>query len=218
MTQKAPSLPDTPKEVCIIDDDDAVRDSLKALLGSVGYAVRTYPHARAFLEQYQPEKIACALIDVRMPGMDGMELLSRLTKCPPVPPIVIITGHGEVQMAVRALKIGAFDFIEKPFEPDALIERVHAAVRWGEKSLAEEQRHSQARKRIEALTPRETDVLHYLLAGLSNKQIAKQLSLSPRTIEVHRAHLMEKTGAESLSHLVRLSVLAGLDPEADGRS
>ena len=218
MTEETNAQKKQIKSVCIIDDDDAVRDSLQALLGSVGYEVSTYSHALAFLEHYQPETIACALIDVRMPGMDGMELLTRLIKYPPVPPIVIITGHGEVQMAVKALKIGAFDFIEIPFEPDALIERVHAAVRWGEKSLAEEQKHNEARKRLNALTPRETDVLHHLLAGLSNKAIAQRLSLSPRTIEVHRAHLMEKTGAESLSHLVRLSVLAGLDPETDGTS
>ncbi len=201
--------------VYIVDDDDAVRDSLKILLGNTGFAVKTFPDALAFLENYDPQNILCALIDVRMPGMDGMELLNRLAKLPPLPPIVIITGHGEVEMAVKALKIGAFDFIEKPFVPEALIERVKAAVRWGEQSLAQKLKESEAHKRLAALTPREMDVLRHLLSGLANKAIAERLGLSPRTVEVHRAHIMEKTQANSLSHLIRLCVLAGLDPETE---
>jgi two-component system response regulator FixJ len=202
-----------PKTVCIIDDDDAVRDSLQALLGNSNFSVTTYADASSFLENYQPEKINCALVDVRMPDIDGIELLERLTQQDPVPPIIIITGHGEVEMAVKALKIGAFDFIEKPFEPDALIERVNAAVRWGESNRAKKQKINEAQERISALTPRETDVLRCLLAGLSNKATAKKLALSPRTIEVHRARVMEKTKVDSLSHLVRLSVQAGLEPD-----
>ncbi len=201
------------KTVCVIDDDDAVRDSLRALLGSTGLNVKTYPDARHFLEDYQPDNIHCALIDVRMPEIDGIELLTRMARRPPLPPVVIITGHGEVSMAVKAMKIGAFDFIEKPFEPDALIERVKAAIRRGEASLAEKQKIAEARTRLETLTPRETDVLKGLLAGLSNKSIARQLELSPRTVEVHRAHIMEKTGADSLSHLIRMSMLAGITPD-----
>lgn len=207
-----------PETVCIIDDDYAVRDSLEALLSSIGYNVATFPDAATFLEDYSPQNIRCALIDVRMPGMDGMELLTRLARRPPLPPIIIVTGHGEVQMAVKAMKIGAFDFIEKPYEPDALIERVNAAVRWGEESLAEKQKISDAQERLATLTPREMDVLRHLLSGLSNKAIARRLDLSPRTVEVHRARVMEKTRAESLSHLVRLSVLAGLDPEGDAQT
>ncbi len=202
-----------PKTVCVIDDDDAVRDSLQALLGGSGADVSTFPDARSFLETYQPENISCALIDVRMPGIDGIELLELLVKRGNLPPILIITGHGEVKMAVQALKIGAFDFIEKPFEPDALIERVNAAIRWGETNSAEKQKISEAKAQLAPLTPREMDVLKYLLAGLSNKAIAAKIDLSPRTIEVHRAHIMEKTKAESLSHLVRLCLLAGLEPD-----
>lgn len=206
-----------PKTVCIIDDDDAVRDSLQALLGSCNFSVTTYADALSFLDDYKPETISCALIDVRMPDIDGIELLERLTQFDPLPPIIIITGHGEVEMAVKALKIGAFDFIEKPFEPDALIERVNAAVRWGESKSAEDQKVKEAQVRLATLTPRETDVLRSLLDGLSNKAIAKQLALSPRTIEVHRARVMEKTKVDSLSHLVRLSVLAGLEPALEGK-
>ena len=202
----------TTKTVCVIDDDDAVRDSLKALLGVSGANVKTFPDARSFLETYQPENISCALIDVRMPGIDGIELLELLAKRGNLPPVVIITGHGEVEMAVRAMKIGAFDFIEKPFEPDALIERVNAAVRWGEANFVQNQKESEAKAQLATLTPRETDVLRCLLAGMSNKVIAVQMNLSPRTVEVHRAHIMEKTQAESLSHLVRLCLFAGLDP------
>ncbi len=201
--------------IYIVDDDDAVRDSLKILLGNIGFAVRTFPDALTFLENYDSKNILCALIDVRMPGMDGMELLNRLAKLPPLPPIVIITGHGEIEMAVKALKIGAFDFIEKPFVPEALIERVKAAVRWGEQSLVQKLKESEAHERLSTLTPREMDVLRHLLSGLANKAIAERLGLSPRTVEVHRAHIMEKTQANSLSHLVRLCVLAGLDPDME---
>ena len=204
------------KTICVIDDDDAVRDSLQALLGSTGLSVTTYSDGTSFLDDYKPENISCALIDVRMPDIDGIELLERLAKRENLPPIVIITGHGEVEMAVKALKIGAFDFIEKPFEPDALIERVNAAVRWGESKLANKQKVKEAKGRLDILTPRETDVLKCLLTGLSNKAIARELDLSPRTVEVHRARVMDKTGVESLSHLVRLSLLAGLEPEDNG--
>jgi len=204
--------------ICIVDDDDAVRDSIQALLGNTGFKVKAFPDALTFLENYHPENIVCALVDVRMPGMDGMELLSRLAKRPPLPPIVIITGHGEIKMAVKALKLGAFDFIEKPFVPEALIERVKAAVRWGEQSFAQKLKECEAHELLKTLTPRETDVLHHLMSGLSNKAIAGRLSLSPRTVEVHRAHIMEKTRANSLSHLIRLCVLAGLEPESEGPS
>ncbi|MCP4932618.1 MAG: response regulator [bacterium] len=201
------------KTVCVIDDDDAVRDSLQALLEVSGSNVTTFPDARSFLETYKPEDINCALIDVRMPGIDGIELLELLAERSNLPPVVIITGHGEVEMAVRAMKIGAFDFIEKPFEPDALIERVNAAIHWGESIAARTQKVSEARAQLAPLTPREIDVLKCLLAGLSNKAIATKIGLSPRTVEVHRAHIMEKTEIESLSHLVRLCLLAGLEPD-----
>jgi len=201
------------KSVCVIDDDDAVRDSLQALLSVGGESVDTFPDARSFLETYQPETISCALIDVRMPGIDGIELLELLAKRGTLPPVVIITGHGDVQMAVRAMKIGAFDFIEKPFEPDALIERVNAAIRWGKDNFAKAQKVKEAKAHLAPLTPREKDVLKCLLAGLSNKAIASKMELSPRTVEVHRAHIMEKSKAESLSHLVRLCLLAGVEPD-----
>lgn len=205
----------TTRTVCVVDDDDAVRDSLQALLESTGFTVATYPGAQPFLDAYRPETIRCALIDVRMPEVDGMQLLDIISARPNLPPVVIITGHGEVELAVRAMKKGAFDFIEKPFEPDALIERVGAAVRWGESRLAEEDRKREARRKLDELTPREKDVLESLIAGFSNKAIARRLELSPRTVEVHRARIMDKTGAESFSHLVRLALRAGLEPETE---
>ncbi len=205
------------KTVCIIDDDDAVRDSLQALLGSTGLLIATFPNATTFLEDYKPENISCALVDVRMPDIDGIELLERMARRKALPPVIIITGHGEISMAVKAMKTGAFDFIEKPFEPDALIERVNAAIRWGEANFAQKKKVSEAQARLANLTPRETDVLKSLLAGMSNKEIARKLSLSPRTVEVHRSHIMDKTKAESLSNLVRLCLLAGLEPEEQGK-
>ncbi len=202
------------KAVYVVDDDDAVRDSLEALLCASGYDVVTFGDATSFLKAYDPDSILCLLLDVRMPDADGIELLEQLAAMGDLPAIVIITGHGDVAMAVRAMKAGAFDFIEKPFEPDALVERVAAAARWGETLRDNRRKAEEARAKFNTLTPRETDVLKQLVIGRPNKVIARELGLSPRTVEIHRARVMEKTGAESLSHLVRMAIAAGVEPEA----
>jgi two-component system response regulator FixJ len=201
----------TPKAVHVVDDDDAVRDSLEALLAASGFDAVTHASGMTFLNSYDPEATLCVLLDVRMPNMNGLEVQERIAQRGDAPPVIMITGHGDVTMAVRAMKAGAFDFVEKPFSPRALVERVEAAVRWAETNRAERQRMEDAISRLEALTPREMDVLKQLLIGHPNKVIARVLGLSPRTVEVHRARVMEKTGAESLSHLVRMAIAAGLD-------
>jgi two-component system, LuxR family, response regulator FixJ len=199
------------KAVHVVDDDDAVRDSIEALLLASGYPTTTHSSGPSFFRHYAPESALCVILDVYMPGMDGLEVQERIVSLGDAPPVIMVTGHGDVSMAVRAMKAGAFDFVEKPFNPKTLIERVEAAARWAEASRAERQRAEDAHARLGALTPREMDVLKQLLIGHPNKVIARELGLSPRTVEVHRARVMEKTGAESLSHLVRMAIAAGLD-------
>lgn len=203
----------TSKAVHVVDDDDAVRDSLEALLLASGFETVTHAHGLAFLDVYNPDATLCVLLDVRMPQLSGLDVQERLAQKGDTPPVIMITGHGDVTMAVKAMKNGAFDFVEKPFNPKALVERVEAAVRWATTNRAERQRAEDALSRLGTLTPREMDVLKQLLIGHPNKVIARELGLSPRTVEVHRARVMEKTGAESLSHLVRMAIAAGLDLE-----
>ncbi len=198
----------------IVDDDDAVRDSLEALFMASDYNIRTFGTATEFLESYEPNKIQCLLLDVRMPDANGIEVLEQLAEKGELPATIIITGHGDVTMAVHALKVGAFDFVEKPFVADGLIERVAAAVRWGQDQKVERLKASDAREHLDTLTPREQDVMRQLVIGNANKVIARELGLSPRTVEIHRARVMEKTGADSLSHLVRMALAAGYEPDA----
>ncbi len=198
----------------IVDDDDAVRDSLEALFMASGYNVRTFGTATDFLKHYEPAKISCLLLDVRMPDGDGIDVLEKLAAQGQLPATIMITGHGDVTMAVHALKVGAFDFVEKPFVADGLIERVGAAVRWGADQQAERMKAEDAQEHLNTLTPREQDVMQQLVIGNANKVIARELGLSPRTVEIHRARVMEKTGADSLSHLVRMALAAGYEPEA----
>ena len=198
----------------IVDDDDAVRDSLEALFVASGYDVRTFGTATDFLKNYEPNNISCLLLDVRMPDADGIDVLEQLAAKGGLPATIMITGHGDVTMAVHALKVGAFDFVEKPFVADGLVERVGAAVRWGKDQQVERLKASDAQEHLDTLTPREQDVMQQLVIGNANKVIARELGLSPRTVEIHRARVMEKTGADSLSHLVRMALAAGYEPEA----
>lgn len=199
--------------VHVVDDDDAVRDSLVALLRTAGFNVLAHAGGEDFLRHYNPEQTLCVLLDVRMPGMDGITLHEKMMVSSDAPPVIIITGHGDVAMAVQAMKRGAFDFVEKPFEAEVLVQRVEAAAKWREITCRERARVADANKRLDSLTPRERDVLRQLLLGRSNKAIARELGLSPRTVEVHRARIMEKTGAQGLSQLVRMAIAAGLESE-----
>ena len=199
-------------QVVVIDDDEGVLDSLGVLLAAEGFRVATYGSARAFLEGQTAGPPGCLVTDVRMPDMDGLELIAELRRRGPLPPVIVITGHGDVPMAVRAMKLGARDFVEKPFEPDVLVAGVQEALASG---AGEGAANAEVRQRLEALTPREREVLDQLVIGRPNKAIARELGISPRTVEIHRARVMEKMQAGSLSQLVRMAFVAGIDPGAD---
>jgi two-component system response regulator FixJ len=197
-------------KVYVIDDDEAMRDSLDFLLGAANFHVTLFESAHHFLDTLSSIEFGCVVSDVRMPGIDGIELLKRLKAGPTLFPVVIMTGHGDVPLAVEAMKLGAVDFLEKPFEDDRLIGMIDAALKKAEPSLATEAITLEIASRIAALSPRERQVMEGLIAGLSNKLIAKEYDISPRTIEVYRANVMTKMQAGSLSELVRLAMRAGV--------
>lgn len=196
--------------VYVIDDDVAMRDSLSFLLEAANFEVALFESATNFLEVLPSLEFGCVVSDVRMPGIDGIELLQRMKTLDSRFPIVIITGHGDVPLAVEAMKLGAVDFLEKPFEDDRLIGMINAAIRQGEPAAKDEAVTRDIASRIAALSPRERQVMDGLIAGLSNKMIARNYDISPRTIEVYRANVMTKMQANSLSELVRLAMRAGL--------
>ena len=197
--------------VAVIDDDDAVRDSLSALLEAEGYDVDTYPSGPAFLDVLPEALPACALVDVRMPEMDGLELQRRLAAAAPTLPVIIITGHGDIAVAVKAIKAGAVDFVEKPFADRTILGGIAQALASREEALGREARRHDIGRRLGRLTAREREVFERLARGSSNKAVARDLGISPRTVEVHRARVMEKLQARSLSHLVRMAVIAQVD-------
>lgn len=194
--------------IYLIDDDEHVRRSVAFLLGTAGFAVRVHEFAIRFLDDLEGLQPGCIVSDVRMPGMDGVELQCKLKEQRVDMPMIIMTGHADVALAVTAMKAGAVDFIEKPFDDEALLTAVRTALARYEQSGQAAGEASQIRSRIEALSARETQVLEGLLAGHPNKTIAYDLDLSPRTVEVHRANLMAKMGAKSLSDLVRMAMVA----------
>ncbi|MGA2287753.1 MAG: response regulator FixJ [Bradyrhizobium sp.] len=197
-------------KVYVIDDDEAMRDSLSFLLESAGFDVRLFETAQSFLDVLPGLAFGCVVSDVRMPGIDGIELLTRMKAGRFRFPIVIMTGHGDVPLAVEAMKLGAVDFLEKPFEDDRLIGMIEAAIRQAEPTAKSETLALDIAARIATLSPRERQVMDGLIMGLSNKLIARDYDISPRTIEVYRANVMTKMQANSLSELVRLAMRAGL--------
>jgi len=192
--------------VFVVDDDSAIRASLRLLLKSVGLAVSTFDSAQSFLDACSDEGAGCVLLDVRMPGMSGPTLQQQLNLRGSILPVIFITGHGDVSMAVEAMQHGAFDFVEKPFHDPELIERVHAALEQNAKARRQLTEHQSIRKRFDSLTPREREVLQHVTRGSSNKVMAYDLNISQRTIEIHRARLMDKMQAPSLAHLVRMTL------------
>lgn len=192
--------------VWIVDDDEAMRSSLKWLIESVGMRVESHSSANEFLQAHYPGRFGCLLLDVRMPGMSGLELLEHLREQQMLPPTIIITGHGDVPMAVRAMKSGAMDFIEKPFNDEVLLDAIRRAL------AAEEQRRDVTAEvadiaaRLANLTPREHEVMQMVTEGKSNKEIANTLGVSAKTVEAHRARVMEKMQAGSLAELVRMAI------------
>ena len=194
----------SPATVFVVDDDEAVRDSLALLLRSVELAVATFSSANEFLDSYDPAAPGCLILDVRLPGMSGLELQQRLADDGADLPIVFITGHGDVPMAVRAMRRGAVDFLQKPFSDQQLLDRVQQAL--AEQSQRRQQSESKAEiaQRIRSLTPREHEVMELIVEGLANKVIANRLGTSQRTVEVHRASVMRKMQADSVARLVHL--------------
>lgn len=195
--------------IFVVDDDSAVRDALKLLLRSVGQAVETYGSAQEFLDGYSEDRPGCLVLDIRMPGMSGLELQQRLNERHSILPIIFITGHGDVPMAVEAMQAGAVDFIQKPFRDQDLIDRINQALEKDSSNRAALGERNDIRRRLETLTPREREVLDLVVHGKANKVIAGDLNLSQRTVEIHRARVMEKMQASSLAHLVRMVLEVG---------
>jgi two-component system, LuxR family, response regulator FixJ len=196
--------------VHVIDDDDAVRDSLAFLLRAAKIDVRDYESATAFLDAAAGDQPGCIVTDVRMSGISGIDLLRRLKARGSTMPVIVITGHGDIQLAVEAMKLGAVDFLEKPFDDEVLLASVKSALGQVEKAEKRETERAELSKRIATLSVREREVLEGLVAGKPNKIIAYDLGISPRTVEIYRAHVMTKMNAGSLSELVRMALLAGL--------
>jgi two-component system response regulator FixJ len=201
----------TKSVVHVIDDDEAVRESLAFLLRSADLEVSTYESATAFLAALPQAAPGCVITDVRMPGLSGTELLQKLKEMGVTMPVIVMTGHGDVPLAVEAMKIGAIDFFEKPFDDEALLASVQSSLgSWGEKEAREAER-ADVRARLESLSPRERDVLKGLVAGHPNKTIAFDLGISHRTVEIYRANVMTKMKASSLSELVRMALFNSQD-------
>lgn len=196
--------------VYVIDDDDAVRDSLASLLAAKGFLVSTFAAASEFLAVAAALRPGCLITDIRMPGMDGLELQGYLIDRALPFPLIVITGHGDVTLAVRAMKAGAVDFIEKPFAVEAILASISTALAHIAEPGKARRLAAEVAAKLASLTPREHEVLEGLIAGLPNKSIAYDLGISPRTVEIHRARVMEKTGARSLSGLVRMCITAGV--------
>ena len=192
--------------VFIVDDDQAVARSLRWLIESVQLKVETFASAQAFLDGYATTKPGCLVLDVRMPGMSGIELQERLTVQRIRVPIIFITGHGDVQMAVRAVQAGAFDFIEKPFNDQDLLDRIQRAISFDSEQRARDSLRARLSALLASLTPREREVLNLVVEGMSNKAVANTLGLSAKTVEVHRAKVMEKMHARSVADLVKMAM------------
>ncbi|MBB3047680.1 FixJ family two-component response regulator [Litorivivens lipolytica] len=192
--------------VFIVEDDEAVRDSLKLMLESLGHKVEAFERADTFLEAYDPERPGCIVLDIRMPGMNGMELQRKLNAMMSILPIIFVTGHGDVPMAVEAMQQGAVDFVQKPYREQDLLDKIQKAIAQDAEHRHELKEVKVIKERHEELTPREREVMDMMVDGKANKVIAIDLDISQRTVEIHRARVMEKMGAKSLAQLVRMSM------------
>lgn len=198
------------RTVFLVDDDEAIRHSASFMLRHAGFLVKTYPDGISFLEHVTEEHDGCILLDVRMPGMDGLAVQNALNHRGINMPVIILTGHGDVPVAVEAMKGGALEFLEKPYEKQALVGAIENAFSTLDSQTVDDKRSREAKAKLTSLTPREMEVLECLVDGQTNKGIAQTLSISPRTVEIHRAHMMEKLQADSLSNALRLAFLAGI--------
>lgn len=197
--------------VFVVDDDVSVRKSVARLIESVGLKVETFASAREYLKQDPCEGPACLVLDVRMPEMSGLDLQDELTSAGLSMPIIFITGHGNVPMSVKAVKAGAVDFIEKPFDDQTLLDAINEAIKRDRKSKLDQAEINEIQKRVDSLTKREKEVFALVVQGLLNKQIAFELGTSEKTVKVHRGRVMEKMQAESLADLVRMAERIGID-------
>ena len=195
--------------IYVVDDDDAFRDSLRWLLESSGYRVATYPSAATFLENYRLESGACVVLDVRMPGTSGLELQQEISRRGRSIPVIFVTGHGDVPMAVQAIKHGAFDFVEKPFKDEVLLALIEKATKSDAALRVEDAQRQSAAARLATLTQREREIMERVVAGKRNKAIAEELGISVKTVEIHRSRVMEKMGAESLAALIQMVMPQG---------
>jgi two-component system, LuxR family, response regulator FixJ len=203
-------MPSEKGRVYVIDDDEALRESLAFLLRTAQIEVVSYASAAAFLDALPDTNSSCVITDVRMPGVSGIDLLRRLQELKIDVPVIVITGHGDVAMAVEAMKVGASDFLEKPFDDEVLLATVRSALQRLDGETKRRTERSEIESKLAALSNRERDVLSGLVAGRANKQIASDLGISPRTVEIYRANLMNKMQAGSLSDLVRMALIAGI--------
>lgn len=190
--------------VFIVDDDEGVRDSLSLLIESNGIRVEAYGSARGFLEQYQPDRAGCLILDMRLPDLGGLDLLEKLAETGGLLPVIILTGHGDVPAAVHAMKVGAMDFIEKPVAGDRLLDRITQAIEQDRQRRSQSVDHARLAARIDRLTPRERQIMELIVDGKANKVIAIELQISERTVELHRSRIMKKLQARSLAELIQI--------------
>ena len=196
--------------VYVVDDDDAVRNSLRFLIESTGFRVATFASSRGFLAGYDSDVPGCLVLDIRLPDSSGLDLQQQLVAEGIAVPVIIVTGHGDVPIAVRAMRTGAIDFIEKPYDDQVLLDRIRQAVELDIRNRRDRAQRQDILARLALLTPREREVLDGVVSGFANKQVAGDLGISTKTVEAHRAHVMEKMRVESLAELVRLVQIAGV--------
>jgi len=202
--------------VFVVDDDASIRDSLRRLITSVGFKVEVFPSARAFLGARRPEVAGCLVLDVRLPGLSGLDLQRELAATNAELPIIFLTGHGDIPMSVRAMKAGAVEFLTKPFREQELLDAIRSAIERDRTMRAERQERSELGRRYASLTPRERDVMAGIIAGLLNKQIAGELGTSEPTVKEQRGHVMAKMQAGSVAELVRIASRLGITPAGSG--
>ena len=195
--------------IYIVDDDDGMRRALTILMTTVGYQPMAFARPTEFLAKYDSNQAGCLVLDVRMPEMSGLEVQQHLNRSGSMLPVILVTGHGDIPMAVQAMKDGAFDFLQKPFRDQDLIDRINAALKQDAQNRESVERLADLRQRAESLTPREREVMAHVVDGKANKVIAIDLGLSERTVEIHRANVMEKMGARSVAHLVKMHLTLG---------
>jgi two-component system, LuxR family, response regulator FixJ len=201
--------------VMVVDDDAGVRNAMRSLLKSVGLTSQLHASAQEFLGSYDPAQAGCVLLDIRMPGMSGLELQQELNLRGATIPVIFMTGHGDIPMAVEAMQHGAFDFLQKPFRDQDLLDRIQKAIARDARLRVSLGEHARIRSRLESLTAREREVLDLLIQGKQNKAVAQVLDVSPRTVEIHRARVMEKMDAQSVAELVRMMLDVGRQPTRD---